>query len=465
MLGIEFFPTPANVISKMLQKISPKAKYFLEPSAGKGDIAHYIKTSRFDTVIDCIEIDANLQAILRSKNYTVVGEDFLQYSGVCYYDAIIMNPPFSNGDEHLLHAWNFLNDGEIVCLLNEETLKNLCTKRRQNLFKIIQENGNIEYLGNCFRDSEVATDVNVAMVYLKKQCDDDMLDLLHQTKKEKEIDGTIDEKMDEVALQDKLGNMEHYFNYANEHFSKAFAHIRKAGIYLEANGIAKDGYEHILKLAFENMNVSKAELIKKHRKDAWKSVFAKMEFRRWLDRKQTEDFLQQVEKSEVIPFTKENIKGTLHNIFGDRENLFKKSVATMFDALTLHFHGNTSHTEGWKTNSSYKVNQKLIFPYGVTFSYGSYSIYGSYTSKVDIYNDLDRILCVLNGDNFLECNTIELTLREKFRKDCSDKTAESQFFDIKFFKKGTLHLRFKDERLWKEFNKAASEGKNWIGKD
>lgn len=465
MLGEEFFPTPRNIIQKMLAKVNPKAQYFLEPSAGKGDIAEYIRSTKRPKTIDVIEIDPSLRAILHSKNFPMVGEDFLEYAGVSFYDAIIMNPPFSNGDEHLLYAWNFLQDGEIVCLLNEETIKNPYTKTRKLLCDIIQKYGEVDFLGDCFSDSERKTSVNVVMVYLKKTSEEDLLDLWETGKREKEIDGNIDENLSEVALQDKLGNMEHYFNYANEHFAKAFSHIRKAGIYLEANGIDTHYYDAILNLAFKNINESKAELVKKHRRDAWKSVFSKMDFNRWLDKKQTDDFLKQVEKSEEIPFTKENIKGTLRNIFLEKDKLFLQSVATMFDELTKHFDGNTNYTEGWKTNSSYKVNQKLIFPYGVTYEWERYSLWGGYTSRVDIYNDLDRILCVLAGENFLECKTIKKALEEKFSGDCTDKTASSRFFDIKFFKKGTLHLKFKDERLWKEFNKTACEGKNLIGND
>lgn len=40
---------------------------------------------------------------------------------------------------------------------------------------------------------------------------------------------------------------------------------------------------------------------------------------------------------------------------------------------------------------------------------------------------------------------------------------ESTFFRIKFFKKGTVHLEFKDEHAWAEFNRRAAAGKNWIG--
>jgi hypothetical protein len=111
------------------------------------------------------------------KDHPVVGFDWLEYDGVCYYDAIIMNPPFSNGDDHLLKAWDWMFDGEIVCLLNEETIKNPCNEARKRLAGIIEQHGNVEFLGTAFDIAERKTLVNVALVYLKKVGQDDSLDM------------------------------------------------------------------------------------------------------------------------------------------------------------------------------------------------------------------------------------------------------------------------------------------------
>jgi len=190
----DFYPTPRHIARKMLAKIINKeAKYYLEPSAGKGDIADVIKlpltfdefcaenpeykTARSDRYngprwsdrensrihVDVIENYPDLIRVLHGKEYDVVGYDWLTYQGVSYYDAIVMNPPFSEGAKHLLRAWEFIHNGEIVCLLNEETLKNPCTGDRLRLTQIIEQFGSVEYLGDCFSNAEHKTSVNVAM--------------------------------------------------------------------------------------------------------------------------------------------------------------------------------------------------------------------------------------------------------------------------------------------------------------
>jgi hypothetical protein len=39
----------------------------------------------------------------------------------------------------------------------------------------------------------------------------------------------------------------------------------------------------------------------------------------------------------------------------------------------------------------------------------------------------------------------------------------STFFRVRFWKKGTMHIEFLDEDLWRELNIRAAQGKNWVG--
>src|SRR4051794_24698788 len=105
----ELFPTPRSVAKTMLSRVSSDATHFLEPSAGRGDLALFIKgdpdrweserySRRHGITVDCIEQSQELVAILMAKFFPVGGYDFLDSSGVCYYDAFFMNPPFSSGD-------------------------------------------------------------------------------------------------------------------------------------------------------------------------------------------------------------------------------------------------------------------------------------------------------------------------------------------------------------------------------
>lgn len=509
----DFFPTLRPIARKMYARITNQnAKYFLDPSAGKGDIADVIRRPRtyeeFCTEnpeyaeqrrsdrgrsyfgseedhrvhIDVIENHPDLIQVLRGKKYDVVGYDWLTYEGVSYYDVILMNPPFSAGAAHLLKAWDFLHHGEIVCLLNEETINNPWTEERKRLVQIIQQFGDVEYLGDCFSTAERKTDVNVVMVYLKKVAQEDAPDLwARETTQEKQYDVEFDGDANMLAIRDNLANMEHWFNMANEHWIKGIEHIRKARLYMDQNKVRdsrdahEDDFEKILGMALSNVHTSRAEFLRRHRKLAWTSVFKQMEFHRLLDSKQQDRFLRDVQRDSTIPFTAANIRSTLENVFLSRRKLFEESVANVFDELCSHAVENGSgpvrpdriknhrDSEGWKTNDNYKVNQRLVFPWGVETDFHGHLRqrgYGSSSSAVAC-TDLDRILCVLDGQNFDKCHTVGAAINGARPGEL----VESQYFQIRGYKKGTLHLKWKRLDLWEAFNRTAAAGKKWLGED
>ncbi len=433
--------------------------------------------------IDVLESYPDLVQVLRGKEYDVVGCDWLSYEGVSYYDAVLMNPPFSAGAAHLLKAWDFLHDGEIVCLLNEETIRNPCTGERRRLEQIIAQFGAVEDLGDCFSSAERSSDVRVAMVYLKKTAPDDAPDLWARNpgaEQEHGVDFDGDPTM--LAIRDNLGNMEHWFNLANEHWMRGIENIRKAKFYLDQNkisdsrGSSREDFATILELALSNVHTCRAEFLRRHRRLAWTSVFSQMEFHRWLDSKQQERFMRDVERDSTIPFTAANIRDTLDNVFMSRKRLFDESVANVFDDLCGHAVENGSgpiaperlrsrcdRGEGWKTNDSYKVNEKLIFPYGVEMGLSGclrQRGYGSGTAAV-VCSDLDRILCVLDGQPFDKCHTVGRAVDNARPGEL----VESDYFEIRGYKKGTLHLKWKRLDLWALFNQTAAAGKKWLGED
>ncbi|WAR46323.1 hypothetical protein [Methylomonas rapida] len=81
-----------------------------------------------------------------------------------------MNPPFSEGAKHVLKAWEILFDGEIVAILNAETVRNPFSKERLLLLRLIEQHGEVEFLQEMFvgEDAERKTPVDVALVWLKK---------------------------------------------------------------------------------------------------------------------------------------------------------------------------------------------------------------------------------------------------------------------------------------------------------
>ncbi|MBU2430301.1 MAG: hypothetical protein KKH99_06375 [Proteobacteria bacterium] len=117
----DFYPTTGQLVIEMWHMIPEEyryeAKYILDPSAGSAAIIETLKNlyKNYRTkTYHAIEKDLNLIAMLRGKGILVVDYDFLNYNGSDKYDIIIANPPFSEGDKHLLKAIEIMYSGHIV---------------------------------------------------------------------------------------------------------------------------------------------------------------------------------------------------------------------------------------------------------------------------------------------------------------------------------------------------------------
>lgn len=475
MFNKDFYPTPQNVALKMQDKIENwKHRTILEPSAGKGDLAEvftnrgYYGESRSD--IDVVEQEPELQEILKSKGHRVVASDFLTYSPSKYYNLIVMNPPFSAGSKHLLHAWEILIDGDILCLLNAETIRNPHTKERQLLNRIINENGTVEYLGDVFRSAERKTGVEVVLVHLTKTGDLSMFDFEADDKGYIADMTGIGESADEVAMSDGIEAMVSAFDAAKRAFSDLWKARRRIGSYMSYGGgtAAHDGTG-----CSKNFDILYEALRREHpvagynffvaemANNFWNKVFQKTKFQDKMTKKVKEQF-EKFRKENNLDFTVKNVESVLDTLMNSTGMIRGKCIEEAFDLMTKYYKENRVHVEGWKSNKAYMVSRKVVLPNMVAYDYGGkYRVqFSMYRNPKDITDDIDRAMCFISGQSFSNILTIGRAVEDQ---DQSEKTATSTFFEIRYYKKGTMHLKFRDEDLWKRFNIEVGKTKNWIG--
>ena len=166
-----FFPTPKNIVEKMLDEADiKKGEIVLEPSAGKGNIADEIRTRYPDNALEVAEINGSLAELLKEKGHNVVGNDFLATNKK--YDKIIMNPPFEKLQDidHVKHAYDMLNPGgRLVAIMSESPFFN--SAKKAEVFRTWLEDvgGVSEKLPeNSFKNSERSTGVNTRLVVIDK---------------------------------------------------------------------------------------------------------------------------------------------------------------------------------------------------------------------------------------------------------------------------------------------------------
>jgi hypothetical protein len=192
-----------------------------------------------------------------------------------------------------------------------------------------------------------------------------------------------------------------------------------------------------------------------------------------------EDINKFVEQQENVPFTVRNVYKMFEMIVGTSGSRMERVIVEAFDKITKHYHDNRYHVEGWKTNDQWMVNKKFILPYVIQHSYSggmgaSYSRSGSQTM-----DDIHKALCYVTGTSFNSSPDWWDFMNRTYEKDEDGNLIKGEygreikvirhfgtwydwgFFQIKGFKKGTLHVKFKDDKVWEKFNLMACKAKGW----
>lgn len=102
--------SPPELVSRLLAAVHlDSSSRVLEPEAGTGSIADAVK--EVTPHVDCVEIKYDFRTLLELKGHRLIGDDFLNLAPQPVYDAVLMNPPFSQECEHIRHAYDFLKPG------------------------------------------------------------------------------------------------------------------------------------------------------------------------------------------------------------------------------------------------------------------------------------------------------------------------------------------------------------------
>lgn len=485
----DLWPTPPPLASKMVSRIKKfEGRYkhdlnILEPSAGKGDLIEALNAdSRYDnnlySKISAIEIYPDLIATLLGKGIKVIDSDFLTFAGPDKFDLIIMNPPFRDGDKHLLKAIDIMYRGQIICLLNAETLRNPYTNTRKMLVDKLKELGaEIEYIAGGFRDAERRTDVEVALIDIKihrkleddlfKGCDDEA----------EKFSDTVEEKH-EVSTGKKIPELVAEYNQiiakCTETFLDYFKNYRKVGKYIwlnkEPERYRTGSPGDMTALMQRHVN----EMLVAVRKDFWREALELPEVRKRLTSKKRDEFNAKLEQCEKMDFTEGNIRNFVLNLICTYEETLTQAVVDIFDMFTRHgyndqnaYEKNIHYFNGWKTNDAFKINKKVVIPMGWQSTDGSgpftdwngewrLKTYDDVTRKL---HDIDTVMCYFDGmDSYLSMT--DVITRELAAGRSSG--IESTYFKITCHKKGTIHLTFQSEDILRRFNVVACKGKGWL---
>lgn len=492
----DLYPTPEDVIETMVSGLNMNGKTVLEPSAGLGDIVDFCAGSGA-SVLAC-EIVPELREILNRKECQIIGENFLQVKSeqVSHVDYIIMNPPFSADEQHILHAWDIAPEGcTVVSLCNWATLdKYDHAMSRKILRQTIEDYGSAHNLEDVFSTAERKTNIEIGLVKLFKP----------KRKSETEFEGFFLEDEEE----EQFSGLQQY-NFVRDVVNRYVGAVKIFDQQLDAaqkmNALTNSFFSSNIALSLnqEGAEKSRADYKKELQKAAWKYVLNKFNLEKYATKGVREDINKFVETQQRFPFTMRNIYQMITIIVGTANNRMDDAMLEVFDALTCHYHDNRFLVEGWKTNSHYLVNEKFILPdlFGDPYSMRGGLKISHGRRNYDVFDDFMKALCYMTGKDYNRVPKLIDILRYDYvvYKDSkvvmaknphhdsysvvgydtrhaytsSDAIQKSypasegyyyiprpdhgewfdfEFFSVKGFKKGTGHFKFKDRDVWALFN-------------
>lgn len=487
MQNLQFYPTPKELAKRMWAMFSNRDfARVLEPSAGDGALiearpwnSEYSHHSR-SIPIDCCEVDIKHHPVLRQKGASVVGIDFLAFQSGSIYSHVVMNPPFKDGARHVLKAWELLWDGEIVALLNAETLRNQFSDERRLLGQIVAEHGRVEFIENAFMvaDAERKTPVCVALVHLTKKADMEndiyggVLDGLRtDSNDDAQPEAFADDMRNELALPGD------FVRLAVRSFDMAVAAMRGA-VHAEARArhyIARLGHTMAQRAGTSCIDTepSSAGWVKKELAErydslkdrAWASILRSTEVTGKLSSGAQSRLESEFENIKRLEFTVANIYGFLCGLVCNQGAMQIDMACDVFDLFSkYHSEGNAVYFRGWKSNDKHRTcgkrlkTTRFILPGHGRDSWSTG--FGWNTERM--LADVDKVFAMLDGKAAPELS-LQTIARTRYADLRAGERVDSSYFSLRFFQGiGTLHFFPKDKKLVDRLNRMVGRHRAWL---
>lgn len=515
-----FYPTPPDVAAAMLEGIDLQyVESILEPSAGTGNLIHALCCAAVGTYnklhIDAVELDPNLRSLLvdtyggraleslrteardleqksrlekpfsevdqehlreirreekildQIEDFYVVHDDFLTFDTRKRYNLILMNPPFADGDAHLLKAISLLApSGQIRCLLNAETLRNPYSNRRKELQKVLSEmDAEIQYLGTCFDQAERRTHVDVAMVSLRKPEATYKSRIWEEMEQASQAEFAAEEVRD-ITVTDLIENRVSHFNLECDAALTLLREYEGMKPYILKG---TDRYaKPIIDLRVGNHDATPNRLLRLIRAKYWDELLKNPQFVSRMTSDIRNEYCSKVDEMANYDFSLYNIRRVMLEIQEQLLSGATGSILSLFETLSAQHawypecENNIHYYNGWAANKAHAVNRKCIIPCYGMFGMNSYDKGRFYAYKAcEFLADLEKALDYLTASPGDETNYLSMTLDAAERAG-ETKNINLRYFKVTFYKKGTCHITFHDQAVVDKLNIFCAREKHWL---
>lgn len=523
-----FFPTPPEVAELLLSDINwHYIQDVLEPSAGKGNLVFTVAQKSWEVhgnkwgdissriSVDCIEYDPYLRSVLqyefggqrlkelwdtvpredrgyelrkkhpteaaqinprRAIDFRIIHDDFLTCDTRKAYHLIVMNPPFSNGDAHLLKAIQMQEryGGKIRCILNAETLLNPYTNQRRVLKKKLdQYNAEVTFHENAFSHAERQTDARIAIIKIDIPKPTHNSTIYDRLKRAAEVKSAPASEVHDLTVTDFMEQIVSNYNVEVDAGLELIREYEAMCPYILTSMNPGDHYcSSILDLSLSggsaaDRQVSVNSYLKAVRRKYWEALFTNKKFVGTLTTNIREKYYKMVDKMVDYDFTLYNIQQIAQEMNAEMCKGIQDTIVALFDQMTSEHawypecSKNVHYFNGWKTNQVHKINSKVILPINGLFSSYSWERDEFNSSKAEsTISDIEKVFDYLDGNMTAHVDLHEVIQAAK--KTGTTKNIPCKYFSVTIYKKGTMHLKFNNQRLVDRFNIYCCQRKGWL---
>jgi len=514
-MDYQLYCTGPHTAAKMWGKFQRPIGHVCDPSAGPGDIFRYAEEAfegledsqlpwlaeRLDE--DCagspwrrelrahlrrkfctlrnryaVEVDIRHHAALRAAGLTILGLDFLDVQSLAHISQVIMNPPFNQGVQHVLHAWDVVYDAEIVAIINAESIRNPFSQERQRLVNLIEAHGSVEFLQDEFTDHvDRKTTVEVALIYLEKlpASTVDWTAIMANLKvgdnfKGAEIDTEV---CTALALPGNfIKDTHHRFRIAVEAARKAAeaaaiaAHTKAdLGVSLEmmqAKGVDnqhRDPTRPIRDAANENFLPSYVEL----KRIAWAQIIRSTLLTNKLSNQAQKRVEAEAETMYSMEFSIANIHGFLAGVLHSMGDIYRNMVCDLFDTIIGRSNENLVFYRSWKSNEKHRVGMRIRRSRFIIPHMEADTKRGFAYSSEQLLADIDKVFGYLHGISGPYAGLVDASQKHHV---ASAERIESEFFDFRFYEgTGTLHVYPRSAAVIEKINRFVGRERQWLPGD
>ena len=513
----QFYPTPRHLAKRVWDLFTTKVTLILEPHAGNGDLVipyfqdfpeawdertkkrrgdweelQHIRGYKNPSFVNrepwhACEINLNMHSRLKELGAVIVGFDFLEMKSAASYSHLVLNPPFSNGDKHLLHAWKILFAGEIGCILNAETIRNPRSSEARKLVELIVKHGSVEYLQDQFlgEDVERETAVEIAIVYLKKESQTALnIDAILESLKPDTYSASDEEapSLNSVALPMNFierVTLDYTLAVNASKVSAEAAAISLAAdlrlghtfVELQAKGQSSETRPQQIDLSL-TIRTALASSMAALREKAWAQVLKSTELSSKLSTAGQKAVDSQFAAISLLEFNQANILGFISGLEQSQGDIAKEMCLTLFDQIMERDSDNCIFFKSWKSNQKHKAigmrikKSRFILPLSKFYD-SRYKSIGQETDRSLI--DMDRVFAFLAGpaseDEAAQRQHMSLNaaLNREFDRLIAGEKVETMYLSVRYYPGiGTWHFYPNNEGIIEKLNQYVGRVRQWL---